>query len=288
MTVSADQPAPPAPSATMSRRSIFEALSGLLLVLFVAMLSETVVSTALPQIIGALKGSQSQYTWVVTATLLTATASTPIWGKLADLYDKKRLLQASIVIFVVASIASGFARNGAELIAFRALQGLGVGALQILVQIVMAAMISPRDRGRYYGYLGGVMAVDYSNWFWTREAGTVAARPVGLAALPARIARNVTDIAIRDMGGIFVPVLFRSAGESGLEAVGLGPPEDGSVPSMGSATGTKVVSLVLTLVAAFLCLSLYPSAQAGAPDPLFAVVCPTTSRRPPKRRCQSE
>lgn len=97
--------------------------------------------------------------------------------------------------------------------------------------------------------LGGVMAVDYSNWFWTREAGTVTARPVGLAALPARIARNVTDIAIRDMGGIFVPVLFRSAGESGLEAVGLGPPEDGSVPSMGSATGTKVVSLVLTLVA---------------------------------------
>ncbi|MGI5324210.1 MDR family MFS transporter [Actinomadura nitritigenes] len=143
----------------MSRRSIFEALSGLLLVLFVAMLSETVVSTALPQIIGALKGNQSQYTWVVTATLLTATASTPIWGKLADLYDKKRLLQASIVIFVVASIASGFAQNSAELIAFRALQGLGVGALQILVQIVMAAMISPRDRGRYYGYLGAVMAV---------------------------------------------------------------------------------------------------------------------------------
>src|SRR5690242_16138903 len=113
----------------MSRRSIFEALSGLLLVLFVAMLSETVVSTALPQIIGALKGTQSQYTWVVTATLLTATASTPIWGKLADLYDKKRLLQASIVIFVVASIASGFAQNSAQLIAFRALQGLGVGAL---------------------------------------------------------------------------------------------------------------------------------------------------------------
>jgi EmrB/QacA subfamily drug resistance transporter len=164
LTVSADSvpagtPAPPAPSATMSRRSIFEALSGLLLVLFVAMLSETVVSTALPQIIGALKGTQSQYTWVVTATLLTATASTPIWGKLADLYDKKRLLQASIVIFVVASIASGFAQNSAQLIAFRALQGLGVGALQILVQIVMAAMISPRDRGRYYGYLGAVMAV---------------------------------------------------------------------------------------------------------------------------------
>ncbi|GGQ23729.1 EmrB/QacA family drug resistance transporter [Actinomadura coerulea] len=143
----------------MSHRQILEALSGLLLVLFVAMLSSTVVSTALPQIIGALKGSQSQYTWVVTATLLVSTASTPIWGKLADLYDKKTLLQAGVGIFVLASVASGFAQSTPQLIAFRAVQGLGVGALQILVQIIMAAMISPRDRGRYYGYLGGVMAV---------------------------------------------------------------------------------------------------------------------------------
>lgn len=143
----------------MSPRQILEAISGLLMVLFVAMLSETVVSTALPQIIGALKGTQSQYTWVVTATLLAATASTPIWGKLADLYDKKRLLQIAIVIFVVSSLISGFAQNTPQLIAARAVQGLGVGALQILVQIVMAAMISPRDRGRYYGYLGAVIAV---------------------------------------------------------------------------------------------------------------------------------
>ncbi|MFD0684229.1 MDR family MFS transporter [Actinomadura fibrosa] len=143
----------------MSRRQILEALSGLLLVLFVAMLSATVVSTALPQIIGALRGTQSQYTWVVTATLLVSTASTPIWGKLADLYDKKLLLQIAIVIFVGASAASGLAQNTGQLIAARAVQGLGVGALQILVQIIMAAMISPRDRGRYYGYLGAVMAV---------------------------------------------------------------------------------------------------------------------------------
>ncbi|WP_026403233.1 MFS transporter [Actinomadura rifamycini] len=148
-------PSPP----PMTRRQILEALSGLLLVLFVAMLSSTVVSTALPQIIGALKGTQSQYTWVVTATLLVSTASTPIWGKLADLYSKKLLLQIAIVIFIVASLASGFAQNTEQLIAARAVQGLGMGALQILVQIIMAAMISPRDRGRYYGYLGAVMAV---------------------------------------------------------------------------------------------------------------------------------
>ncbi|GAA3204465.1 MDR family MFS transporter [Dactylosporangium siamense] len=143
----------------MSHRQILEALSGLLLVLFVAMVSSTIVSTALPKIIGALNGTQGQYTWVVTATLLTATASTPIWGKLSDLYSKKLLVQISIVIFVVGSIVAGLAQNAGELIAARAFQGIGVGGLQALVQVVIAAMIPPRERGRYNGYLGGVMAV---------------------------------------------------------------------------------------------------------------------------------
>ncbi|WP_220449125.1 MDR family MFS transporter [Nonomuraea mesophila] len=136
-----------------------EALSGLLLVLFVAMISATIVSVALPQIVGALKGTQSQYTWVVTASLLASTASTPIWGKLADLFSKKLLLQISIGIFMVSSLACGFAQDTGQLIAFRAIQGLGMGALQVLVQVVIAAMISPKDRGKYNGYLGGVMAV---------------------------------------------------------------------------------------------------------------------------------
>lgn len=143
----------------MTHRQILEALSGLLLVLFVAMVSSTIVSTALPKIIGALNGTQSQYTWVVTATLLTATASTPIWGKLADLYSKKLLVQISIVVFVVGSILAGLSQNAGELIAARAFQGIGVGGLQALVQVVIAAMIPPRERGRYNGYLGGVMAV---------------------------------------------------------------------------------------------------------------------------------
>ncbi|MEE1792476.1 MDR family MFS transporter [Streptomyces sp. BE308] len=143
----------------MDHRHVLRALSGLLIVLFVAMISSTVVSVALPQIIGSLNGTQSQYTWVVTATLLASTASTPIWGKLADLFSKKMLLQISIGIFVVSSIACGFAQSTEQLIAFRALQGLGMGALQVLVQVIIAAMISPKERGRYNGYLGGVMAV---------------------------------------------------------------------------------------------------------------------------------
>ncbi|MYR95787.1 MFS transporter [Streptomyces sp. SID8374] len=143
----------------MDHRHVLRALSGLLIVLFVAMISTTVVSVALPQIIGSLDGTQSQYTWVVTATLLASTASTPIWGKLADLFSKKLLLQIAIGLFVVSSIACGFAQSTEQLIAFRAVQGLGMGALQVLVQVIIAAMISPKERGRYNGYLGGVMAV---------------------------------------------------------------------------------------------------------------------------------
>ncbi|MFD5344875.1 MFS transporter [Streptomyces anulatus] len=143
----------------MDHRHVLRALSGLLIVLFVAMISSTVVSVALPQIIGSLDGTQSQYTWVVTATLLASTASTPIWGKLADLFSKKLLLQIAIGLFVVSSIACGFAQSTEQLIAFRAVQGLGMGALQVLVQVIIAAMISPKERGRYKGYLGGVMAV---------------------------------------------------------------------------------------------------------------------------------
>lgn len=114
----------------MTHRRTLEALSGLLLVLFVAMLSSTVVSTALPKIIGSLNGSQTQYTWVVTATLLTATATTPIWGKLADLFNKKTLIQVAIVVFLVGSVIAGFSQSAGQLIAARAFQGIGVGGLQ--------------------------------------------------------------------------------------------------------------------------------------------------------------
>ena len=143
----------------MSHREILEALSGLLLVLFVAMSSATIVSTSLPKIIGSLNGSQTQYTWVVTATLLASTASTPIWGKFADLYSKKFLVQAAIVVFVAGSIVAGFSQTMGQLIAARAFQGLGMGGVQALVQVSIAAMIPPRERGRYNGYLGGTLAL---------------------------------------------------------------------------------------------------------------------------------
>ncbi len=146
-------------AAPMSHREILEALSGLLLALFVAMLSSTVVSNALPRIVSDLAGSESGYTWVVVATLLTTTASTPIWGKLADLFDKKVLVQSALVIFAVGSALAGFAPSMGFLIGARALQGVGVGGLTALVQVVIASMVSPRERGRYSGYIGATFAV---------------------------------------------------------------------------------------------------------------------------------
>ncbi|EPH43803.1 MFS transporter [Streptomyces aurantiacus] len=148
-----------ADGAPMTHRQIMEALSGLLLGMFVAILSSTIVSNALPEIIGDLGGGQSAYTWVVTAALLSMTASTPLWGKLSDLFSKKTLVQIALVIFVLGSAAAGLSQNAGMLIACRVVQGIGVGGLSALAQIVMAAMISPRERGRYSGYLGATFAV---------------------------------------------------------------------------------------------------------------------------------
>ncbi|MFJ8979129.1 MFS transporter [Streptomyces sp. NPDC102282] len=149
-----------APAGTpMTHRQIMEALTGLLLGMFVAILSSTVVSNALPEIISDLGGGQSAYTWVVTASLLAMTATTPLWGKLADLFSKKLLVQIALVIYVGGSIVAGLSTSSGMLIACRVVQGIGVGGLSALAQIVMAAMIAPRERGRYSGYLGAVFAV---------------------------------------------------------------------------------------------------------------------------------
>ncbi|GAB2830673.1 hypothetical protein GCM10027073_68730 [Streptomyces chlorus] len=143
----------------MSHRQILEALSGLLLGMFAAILSSTIVSNALPEIITELGGGQSAYTWVVTAALLSMTASTPLWGKLADLISKKTLVQTALVIFIVGSVVAGMAQSPGMLVTARVIQGLGAGGLTALAQIIMAAMISPRERGRYSGYLGATFAV---------------------------------------------------------------------------------------------------------------------------------
>jgi MFS family permease len=184
-------PAAAEQSGAMTHPEVLVALSGLLLAMFVAMLSSTVVSNALPRIVTDLEGSQTGYTWVVVATLLTMTATTPIWGKLADLFSKKLLVQSALVIFSIGSLIAGFAPSMEVLIGARAIQGLGVGGLTALVQVVIASMVSPRERGRYSGYIGATFAlatvsgplvggvlVDSVGWRWCFFVGI----PVAVAA----------------------------------------------------------------------------------------------------------
>jgi EmrB/QacA subfamily drug resistance transporter len=153
-TAVADATAP-----AMTRRETLEALSGILLGVFVSLLATTITSTALPRIVADLGGSQHSYTWVVTAMLLTMTVSTPLWGKLADLTNRKALIQIALIITVVSAAAAGFSQGMTGLITFRALQGIGAGGLMALATVLMSDIISPRERGKYMGLMGGVMAV---------------------------------------------------------------------------------------------------------------------------------
>jgi EmrB/QacA subfamily drug resistance transporter len=224
---SASDVVPAEQQGQMTQREILSALSGMLLAMFVAFLSSTVIANALPTIITDLRGTQSHYTWVITATLLASTASTPIWGKLADLFSKKLLIQLSIVIFVVGSVLAGLSQSIETLIAWRVVQGLGLGGLQALVQIAMAAMISPRERGRYSGLLGSVMAVatvggpllggllvdtSWLGWRWCFYVGV----PFGLVALVLLQRTLHLPVTKRKVHIDYLGATFLTAGVSAL------------------------------------------------------------------------
>lgn len=147
------------PEELVEHRQIMRVFTGLLLALFVAMLSGTIVGNALPVIMAELNGTQLEYTWIVSAALLASTASTPIFGKLSDLFDKRKLLFFALGIFALGSLLAGLATSASALIFFRVLQGIGMGSQMALVQTTIATIIPPRARGRYNGYMGAVMAV---------------------------------------------------------------------------------------------------------------------------------
>jgi EmrB/QacA subfamily drug resistance transporter len=144
--------------AGLSQRQIRLVFGGLMLGMLLAALDQTIVATALPTIVGDL-GGLNHLSWVVTAYLLASTVSTPLWGKLGDLYGRKSFFQAAIVIFLIGSALSGLSQNLNELIAFRALQGLGAGGLIVGAQAIIGDIVPPRDRGRYTGLIGAVFAV---------------------------------------------------------------------------------------------------------------------------------
>lgn len=153
----AEVPAASAPAA-LSHREVLIVFGAVLTGMFLSALDQTIVSTALPTIVGELGGLQ-HLSWVITAYLLTSTASMPLYGKLSDLYGRKLLFQAAIAIFLVGSLLSGAARSMDQLIIFRGVQGLGAGGIMTMAQAIIGDIVSPRDRGRYTGYMGGVFAL---------------------------------------------------------------------------------------------------------------------------------
>jgi EmrB/QacA subfamily drug resistance transporter len=173
------------------RREVMIVMPGLMLALLLAMLDNMIVSTAMPRIVGELHGL-SHLSWVVTAYVLGTTVSTPIWGKIGDLYGRKNIFLTSIVIFLVGSALSGMSQNMDELIGFRALQGLGAGGLIVGVMAIIGDLVPPRERGRYQGMFAAIMAVamvagplaggfitDHLSWRWAFYINL----PLGAAAL---------------------------------------------------------------------------------------------------------
>src|SRR5256714_6844840 len=143
---------------TADQRRVWVIFSGLMLALLIASLDQTIVATALPTVVSDL-GGLSQLSWVVTAYLLASTVSTPLWGKLGDLYGRKVFFEAAIVIFLIGSALCGLAHSILVLIVFRAVQGIGGGGLLTGAQTIVADVVPPRDRGRYQGLFGSVFGV---------------------------------------------------------------------------------------------------------------------------------
>lgn len=179
------------PAGRLEHREVLIVFSGLMLGMLLAALDQTIVATALPTIVGDL-GGLNHLSWVVTAYLLTSTASTPLYGKISDLVGRKIMFQTAITVFLAGSALSGLSQNMAQLIAFRAVQGLGAGGLMAMALAIIGDVVAPRERGRYQGYTGGVFAfasvagplaggffVDHLSWRWVFYINI----PIGIVAL---------------------------------------------------------------------------------------------------------
>src|SRR5499425_581288 len=250
------------------RREVLIVLPGLLLALILAMLDQLVVSTALPRIVGDL-GGLNHLAWVVTAYVLASTITTPLYGKLGDLYGRKRLLMIAIIIFLAGSALSGLSHSMDQLIAFRALQGLGAGGLLTGAIATIGDLVPPRERGQYMGYIMGVMTLamvagplvggyitDNFSWRWIFYINM----PVGGAALlylaaTMRVARRRVEHKIDYAGAVTLAVA--------ATAIILMTTWGGTQYAWGSAQIIGLAALALVSTAAFLAV------EARAAEPIL-------------------
>jgi EmrB/QacA subfamily drug resistance transporter len=258
--------APAAPRAGTNRLGVV--FAGLMMVLLLAALDSTIVATALPTIVGDL-GGLDKLAWVTSAFLLAQTAVTPLYGKLGDQLGRKRVLQVAIVIFLVGSALCGLAGSMIELIAFRALQGLGAGGLIVLVQASVGDIVPPRERGRYQGLFGAVfgfasvagpllggLIVDHLSWQWIFYVNL----PIGALALV------VISITLPEAKGHTRPAIdYLGAGllAAGLSAIVLVASLGGTTWAWASAQTVLVAIAGVGLLAAFIV------AERRAPEPVL-------------------
>ncbi|GAA3226089.1 MDR family MFS transporter [Dactylosporangium siamense] len=241
----------------MPDKKIRVVLPGLLMAMLLAMLDNVIVGTAMPRIVGDL-GGVDHLSWVVTAYVLGTTISTPIWGKLGDLYGRKTVFMTSIVLFLLGSVLCGFAQDMPQLIGFRAFQGLGAGGLMVGAMAVMGDLVPPRERGKYQGQFAAVMAVamvggplvggfitDHADWRWAFFVNLpLGGAALTLLALKLDLPKKRTEHRIDWVGAALLSV--------GVTALVLITTWGGNQYAWGSAQILGLAALAVVTLTAFI------------------------------------